>query len=253
VGLRFPLPHQLETPVAHEPLLEHFLEPSLGPSLGPSRKPRLPTVLWVLPDLFDRCAHSSQMDQRGCLEQRFSRAFCLAPRRYTLLMIYRPPQDADFPGMQALDLELLRSEHANFDQLPAREREGLVRSSLPSLRFYARSEHSFVCIEAALADPLEPTSVLGFVLAQSVWMGDKAMVWTSSLRVHHDAPSVVLPGLLHAVTKSAYDGAVYEIHLAAEKHLLPFADREGYVDGGAKHLVRLLGTRSVGAASDEES
>ena len=166
-------------------------------------------------------------------------------------MIYRPPQDADFPGMQALDLELLRTEHANFDDLPIRERDGLIRSSLPSLRFYARSEHSFVCIESALADPFEPTSVLGFVLAQSVWMGDKAMVWTSSLRLHHDAPAAVLPGLLHAVTKSAYDGAVYEIHLAADKHLQPFADREGYVDLGAKHLVRLLGTRSAGAPGED--
>ena len=165
-------------------------------------------------------------------------------------MIYRPPQDADFPGMQALDLELLRDEFVKFDDLPDRERAALIRSSLPSLRFYARSEHSFACIDAALADPLEPTGVYGFVLAQSVWMGDKAMVWISSLRIHRDAPAAVLPGLLHAVTKSAYDGAVYEIHLAADKHLLPFADREGYVESG-KHLIRLLGSRTVGAPSDE--
>ena len=165
-------------------------------------------------------------------------------------MIYRPPQDADFPGMQALDLELLRTELPKFDALPERERAALIRSSVPSLRFYARSEHSFVAIEGALADPLEPTSVYGFVLAQSVWMGDKAMVWVSSLRIHHDAPAAVLPGLLHAVTKSAYDGAVYEIHLAADKHLLPFADREGYVESG-KHLVRLLGSRTVEASGAE--
>ena len=165
-------------------------------------------------------------------------------------MIYRPPQDADFPGMQALDLELLRSEFPKFAALTERERAALIRSGLPSLRFYARSEHSFVAIEGELADPLEPTSVSGFVLAQSVWMGDKAMVWVSSLRIHHDAPAAVLPGLLHAVTKSAYDGAVYEIHLAADKHLLPFADREGYVEAG-KHLVRLLGSRTVGASSAE--
>ena len=165
-------------------------------------------------------------------------------------MIYRPPQDADFPGMQALDLELLHNEFLKFDDLPERERAALIRSSLPSLRFYARSEHSFACIESALADPLEPTSVYGFVLAQSVWMGDKAMVWISSLRVHHDAPAAVLPGLLHAVTKSAYDGAVYEIHLAADKALMPFADREGYLESG-KHLIRLLGARTVGASSAE--
>jgi Protein of unknown function (DUF1999) len=165
-------------------------------------------------------------------------------------MIYRPPQDADFPGMQALDLELLRTEFPKFDELPERERSAMIRSSLPSLRFYARSEHSFACIEHVLADPLEPTSVYGFVLAQSVWMGDKAMVWISSLRVHHDAPAAVLPGLLHAVTKSAYDGAVYEIHLAADKHLWPFADREGYLESG-KHLIRLLGSRNSSGGEGE--
>lgn len=158
-------------------------------------------------------------------------------------MIYRPPQDADFPGIQALDLELLHSEHAKFTALSEKERAALIRSSLPSLRFYARSEHSFACIESVHADPLEPTGVYGFVLAQSVWMGDKAMVWISCLRIHHDAPAAVLPGLLHAVTKSAYDGAVYEIHLMADKQLMPFADREGYVEAG-KHLIRLLGSRS---------
>jgi Protein of unknown function (DUF1999) len=158
-------------------------------------------------------------------------------------MIYRPPQDADFPGMQALDLELLRGEFPKFDALSEKERAALIRSSLPSLRFYARSEHSFACIESVYADPLEPTSVYGFVLAQSVWMGDKAMVWISSLRIHHDAPAAVMPGLLHAVTKSAYDGAVYEIHLMADKHLMSFADREGYIESG-KHLVRLLGSRN---------
>jgi Protein of unknown function (DUF1999) len=165
-------------------------------------------------------------------------------------MIYRPPEDADFPGMQALDLEVLRTDIPKFDDLPERERNALIRSSLPSLRFYARSEHSFACIENALADPLEPTIVYGFVLAQSVWMGDKAMVWISSLRIHHDAPAAVLPGLLHAVTKSAYDGAVYEIHMAANKHLLPFADREGYLESG-KHLIRLLGSRNAAGGEGE--
>jgi Protein of unknown function (DUF1999) len=165
-------------------------------------------------------------------------------------MIYRPPQDADFPAMQALDLELLCSEFPKFEELPERERNALIRSSLPSLRFYARSEHSFACIESVHADPLEPTSVYGFVLAQSVWMGDKAMVWISSLRIHHDAPAAVLPGLLHAVTKSAYDGAVYEIHLAADKHLMPFADREGYVETG-KHVIRFLGSRNPSVGEGE--
>ncbi len=118
-------------------------------------------------------------------------------------MIYRQPLEADFTGMQALDLEL-QLEQPHFMELSAKEREARIRTSLPSLKFYARSEHSF----AAIDDPnLEPTVVFGFILAQSVWMGDKAIVYISSIRVHHDAPAGTLAGLLHAVTKSAYDGA----------------------------------------------
>ena len=162
-------------------------------------------------------------------------------------MIYRQPLEADFTGMQALDLELLLVENPNFMELPVKEREARVRTSLPSLKFYARSEHSF----AAIDDPsLEPTVVLGFVLAQSVWMGDKAIVYISSLRVHPDAPTGTLAGLLHAVTKSAYDGAVYEIHLASDKHLESFAAREGYRDTGLKHLVRILGSRNITGEGD---
>jgi hypothetical protein len=158
-------------------------------------------------------------------------------------MIYRPPQDADYPGMQALDLELCLTEDSGFAALPERERAGRLRTSLPALRFYSRSEHSFVSTTALYADPDVPTTVYGFVLAQSVWMGDKPILWISSVRVHPDAPAGCLAGLLHAVTKSAMDSAVYEVHLAADAALEAVAHREGYRDAGHKHLVRHLGSR----------
>jgi Protein of unknown function (DUF1999) len=163
-------------------------------------------------------------------------------------MIYRIPQEADFPAMQALDLELLLLEQPKMLESTPKDRELQLRTSLPSLKFYARSEHSF----AAVDDPnLELTLVLGFILAQSVWMGDKAIVLISSLRVHPDAPAGTLAGLLHAVTKSAYDGAVYEVHLASDKHLEPFAIKEGYTDTGLKRMVRILGSRSAGGGEGE--
>ncbi len=157
-------------------------------------------------------------------------------------MIYRSPNETDYPGMQALDLELARLENFSFDALSQKDRTAVLRSSLPALLFYARSEHSFVAVEASLDDL--PSTVYGFVLAQSVWMGDKAMIWVSALRVHPDAPMGCLPGLLHCVTKSAFDGAVYELHLAADSHLEVIATREGYKDSKTKHMVRLLGSRS---------
>lgn len=158
-------------------------------------------------------------------------------------MIYRAPTETDFAGMQALDLELARLSHPQFDNLPESERLAQLRSSLAALRFYARSEHSFVAIEAGSE---EPSTVYGFVHAQSVWMGDKATVLVSSLRVHPDAPPGCLPGLLHCVTKSAYDGAVYEIVIEADAHLEAIAVREGYKDTKQKHMVRILGSRSAG-------
>jgi hypothetical protein len=157
-------------------------------------------------------------------------------------MIYRAPTEADFAGMQALDLELARLSQPDFDNLPEKERQAVLRSNLAALRFYARSEHSFVAIEAGGE---EPSTVYGFVLAQSIWMGDKANIWVSSLRVHPDAPPGCMPGLLHCVTKSAYDGAVYELFLTADPHLEAIAQREGYKDSKHKHMVRLLGSRGA--------
>jgi Protein of unknown function (DUF1999) len=167
-------------------------------------------------------------------------------------MIYRAPQETDFPGMQALDLELALTEDPKFDQLPERERAERLRTSLASLRFFARSEHSFVAIDASTADDPEATTVLGLILAQSVWMGDKPIVWISTLRVHPDAPGGTLPGLLHASVKSAYDTAVYEVHMPVDKTLWMFAQREGFKDAGLKHVVRYLGTRTNTAPGADE-
>ena len=159
-------------------------------------------------------------------------------------MIYRAPSEADYPGMQALDLELLRLEQPQFDTLSQKDRAAALRSSLPALLFYARSEHSFVAVDASSLIDEQPSTVYGFVLAQSVWMGDKAIVWISTMRVHPDAPPGCLPGLLHCVTKSAFDGAVYELHVVADTHLEVIAIREGYKGIRAKHMVRLLGSRT---------
>lgn len=167
-------------------------------------------------------------------------------------MIYRAPQEPDFPGMQALDLELALTEDLSFHTLPERERAGRLRTSLASLRFFARSEHSFVAIDAHTANDVDASTVYGFILSQSVWMGDKPVVWISSIRVHPDAPSGTLPGLLHASVKSAYDTAVYEVYLAADKTLWPFAQREGFKDAGLKHVVRYLGTRTDTAPGADE-
>lgn len=154
-------------------------------------------------------------------------------------MIYRAPQEQDFAGIQALELELLALEDAGFESLGPRERAGRVRTSLAAMRYFARTEHSFCALEPGDDDEV---LVLGFVLAQAIWQGDRPIVWVSSVRAHPDAPAGATAGLLHACVKSAYDAAVYEIHLAADRVLWPIAQREGFADEGARHVVRRLGT-----------
>ena len=62
-------------------------------------------------------------------------------------MRYRVFTEDDFEALSALDLSVQRHLDARFDALPEREREGRLRTSLASLRFYLRSEHSFVAEE----------------------------------------------------------------------------------------------------------
>lgn len=155
-------------------------------------------------------------------------------------MIFRQPEEADFAAVQALELELLRSEEARFDDLPDRERQARVRSGLASLLFFARSGHSFVAAQPGTDGP----TVLGYVLALAIWEGDRASVKISSLRAHPDAPPATLQGLLHAVVKSAYDSGSYEVHLDADAQATRAAQAEGFRQANTRPMVRVMGSRS---------
>lgn len=146
---------------------------------------------------------------------------------------YRVPDESDFPVLQALDRA---AQVAYFDELPEREREGRLCTSLPALKFYARTGHSFVAARGG--------EVRGFALAQSVWQGDRPLVLVRAV-VSSDPEAVA--GLLHAVVKSAYDTAVYEVHVPVSPELMAAATTEGaYVLG--QYGVIHLGTRSETAA-----
>ncbi|HEX2864110.1 MAG TPA: DUF1999 family protein, partial [Deinococcales bacterium] len=87
-------------------------------------------------------------------------------------MIYRPLTEEDFPGVQAIELEALNAE-TPLDTLPEQERKARVQATLAALRFYARSGHSLVAVEAQAK---KADAVLGYVLAQAVWHGDRPTV-----------------------------------------------------------------------------
>lgn len=74
-----------------------------------------------------------------------------------------------------------------------------------SLSFYARSGHAFVAERDG-----EPC---GFVLAQAVWNGTRPTVMATRLAVLADEDDEARAALIEALTKSAYDAAVYDLQV----------------------------------------
>lgn len=72
-----------------------------------------------------------------------------------------------------------------------------------SVAFFVRSGHAFVA-----ADEREPR---GFALAQAVWDGTRPTLRVQRLAVAPDGDRAVTEALVEAVTKSAYDAAVYDL------------------------------------------
>jgi len=157
---------------------------------------------------------------------------------YAAFMLYRAFTQADFDALQALDLAVLRHEDPAFDSRPEREREGRVRTSEAALRFFERSEHSFVADENG--------RVMGAVFAQSVWQGDRPTVLVTRVWVAPDAPEGTAAGLLRVCTKSAYDAAIYEVHACVTPETRTAAAAEDFREAGV-YAVRYLGTRSESA------
>jgi hypothetical protein len=87
-----------------------------------------------------------------------------------------------------------------------------------SVSFYVRSGHAFVAVRHGEA--------VGFVLAQAVWNGTRPTVYVNRLAVADRSDTEAREALLEAVTKSAYDAAVYDLQVQ-----VPEAD-----DGAAQAL-----------------
>ncbi len=106
-------------------------------------------------------------------------------------------------SLEHLDaLELIDREYA--------ERYGLAPVlSRGSLIFYSRSGHSFVSLEA--------DKVTGFVLAQAIWNGVRPQVFALRLATTELA-NASYDVLLEALTKSAYDAAVYDLSILQVRH-----------------------------------
>jgi Protein of unknown function (DUF1999) len=110
--------------------------------------------------------------------------------------------------------------------------------SRSSLHFYVRTGHSFVSVKAG-----QPT---GFALAQSVWNGTRPTVYVNRLAVADVVDSASRLALLEAVTKSAYDAAVYDLQVlhpsADEQGLRALAEKQ-YLEKPFRIFERVLGSR----------
>ncbi|AXG98660.1 DUF1999 domain-containing protein [Deinococcus wulumuqiensis] len=159
------------------------------------------------------------------------------------LFRYRAFTEPDFETMQALDLAAQRREAPGYDTLPEREREGRLSSSLAALRHYERSGHSFVAED-------HDDRVRGYVLAQSVWQGDRPALLVRALVLDDAQDEDMRRGLLRAVVKSAYDTAVYEVHLPVSPELRAAAQaEEAHLTG--HYAVIHLGTRAESAPGEK--
>ncbi|WP_457631711.1 DUF1999 family protein [Oceanithermus sp.] len=140
-------------------------------------------------------------------------------------MHYRFIEEPDFARLEQLEKELL----------PGRP-EGFYRCKPAALRFFARSNHSFVAADES--------GLHGFVLAQAVWQGDRATVLVTRIAAVSEA---VYAGLLQALLKSAYDANAYEVALLAGRdergEVYRAALAGGFAPSGLELLVRVLGSR----------
>jgi hypothetical protein len=150
-------------------------------------------------------------------------------------MRYRTFGEPDYAALQALDLAAQRHAEPGFDTLPERERDGRLHTSLPALKFYERSEHSFVAEDDG--------GLRGFALGQHVWQGDRPIVLIRTVSLALDAPEGTADGLFQAVIKSAYDSAVYELHFPVTPALSAKARAEGTVSPGPYGVCH-LGSRT---------
>ncbi len=145
------------------------------------------------------------------------------------LTFARPLSPDDQDALEPLDASY--AEHFGLEPV-------LTKSSVS---FYVRTGHAFVAERGG--------ETVGFVLAQAVWNGTRPTVYVNRLSVSDVTDSGAREALLEAVTKSAYDAAVYDLQVQ-----VPEAD-----DGAARALAaksyvlrpervygRVLGSRGRG-------
>lgn len=109
-----------------------------------------------------------------------------------------------------------------------------------AISFYERTGHAFLAEDEG--------GVRGFVLAQAVWDGNRPTVRLQRLAIAERDDDEARHALLEALTKSAYDAAVYD--LVAEVDAADAAVRAWLeANGWRLHETRLYG-RTLGSRAN---
>lgn len=114
--------------------------------------------------------------------------------------------------------------------------------SLGSANFYARSGHSFTAERGG--------TVEGFVLAHAIWDGLRPLVRATRVTARPDDWEQVAPALIEALTKSAYDAAVYDVEVlvpSGDDELASALDEKRYRPADWRPYRRTLGSRGAEA------
>ena len=107
-----------------------------------------------------------------------------------------------------------------------------------SLNFYTRTGHAFVAVKEG--------NVTGFAVAQSIWNGTRPTVYLNRLAVAELEDAESRLALIEAVTKSAYDAAVYDLQVQlpkGDKFGIAALGDKGYSEVDVVSFVRVLGSR----------
>lgn len=150
-----------------------------------------------------------------------------------MAIMVRPPLEADLAALSQIDASYAE-EH---------ELEPLM--SAGALRFFGRTEHSFVAHEGHRAGSVP----VGFVLAQAIWSGERPQVLVA--RIASDGTPGASEALLKALVKSAYDSGVYDLQTRVppgDAPLRALLKRESFFEDPQVAYVRILGSRGVAAA-----
>lgn len=145
----------------------------------------------------------------------------------------RPPEEADLEALTVID-----SEYA--------ARHGLECTvTAGTLRFFGRTEHSFVAQQSSPG-----SQVLGFVFAQAVWTGDRPQVFVT--RIAAAGGGHATHALIKALVKSAYDCGVYDLIARvpdADVQVRALLQEEFFLPDNLATYVRVLGSRGADAVA----